>query len=66
MSGTDAATAALGAAYLAGLATGVWGGVDDLGRAWQRDRCFEPRLPEGERDERFAAWQSHIPAARAT
>ena len=58
--------AALGAAYLAGLATGVWGGVDDLARAWQRDHVFEPRLPEAQRDERFAAWQAHVPAARAT
>ena len=58
--------AALGSAYLAGLATGVWTDVDDLSRAWQRNRVFEPRLDAGERDARFAAWQSHIPAARAT
>jgi glycerol kinase len=58
--------AALGAAYLAGLATGVWGGIDELSRAWQRERVFEPRLAEADRDERFAAWQAHVPAARAT
>jgi len=58
--------AALGAAYLAGLATGVWSDVDDLSRAWQRERVFEPRLAADERDARFAAWQAHVPAARVT
>ena len=58
--------AALGAAYLAGLATGVWKGVDDLSRAWQRSRIFEPRLDAGEREARFTSWQSHVAAARVT
>jgi glycerol kinase len=56
-------TAALGAAYLAGLATGVWRTTDDLRRAWRRDRLFEPRIDAAERDERFAAWQRHVDAA---
>jgi glycerol kinase len=58
--------AALGAAYLAGLATGVWADEKDLARAWQRDRVFEPRLGMDEREARFAAWQSHVPAARTS
>jgi glycerol kinase len=58
--------AALGAAYLAGLATGVWTDARDLGRAWQRDAVFEPRLDAAEREARFAAWRSHVAAARAT
>jgi glycerol kinase len=57
--------AALGAAYLAGLATGVWTNAQDLARAWQRDRVFEPRLAAAERDARFAAWRAHVAAARA-
>jgi len=56
--------AALGAAYLAGLATGVWGSSDDLARAWRRDRLFEPAIDDAAREERFAAWQRHVPAAR--
>jgi glycerol kinase len=56
--------AALGAAYLAGLATGVWGGLDDLARAWRRERAFEPRIDAGEREARFAAWRRHVAAAR--
>ncbi|HLK12779.1 MAG TPA: FGGY family carbohydrate kinase [Candidatus Binatia bacterium] len=55
---------ALGAAYLAGLATGVWAGPDELARAWRRERAFEPRLPVTEREERFAAWRRHVPLAR--
>jgi glycerol kinase len=56
--------AALGAAYLAGLATGEWPDVDALARAWQRERVFEPRIGADERDARFAAWQAHVAAAR--
>ncbi len=55
---------ALGAAYLAGLATGVWAGTDDLGACWRRDRLFDPRPGAAEREERFAAWQRHVSAAR--
>lgn len=58
--------AALGAAYLAGLATGVWRDTEALARTWQRNRVFEPRLDASEREARFAAWQSHVGAARAT
>ncbi len=55
---------AIGAAYLAGLATGVWADVSDLDRVWQRDRLFEPRLSDDERETRFAAWHRHVAAAR--
>ncbi len=54
---------ALGAAYLAGLATGVWASTDDLRHAWRRHRLFEPRLDETTREERFAAWRRHVSAA---
>ena len=43
---------ALGAGYLAGLATGVWANPDELASAWRRDRTFEPRLGTAEREER--------------
>ena len=55
---------ALGAAYLAGLATGVWSSPEELARAWRCDRVFEPRLDAGTRDERFADWRRHVTAAR--
>ena len=36
-------TTAMGAAYLAGLATGVWSGPEELSSIWRADRTFEPR-----------------------
>jgi len=57
--------AALGAAYLAGLATGVWASTDDLLATWRPARVFEPELPAVEREERFARWRRHVSAARA-
>jgi glycerol kinase len=56
--------AALGAAYLAGLATGVWTSTDELLAAWRPARTFEPIQPAAEREERFARWRAHVPAAR--
>lgn len=55
---------ALGAAYLAGLATGVWQSTDELRGAWRCARRFEPRLDADEREQRFAAWRKHVGAAR--
>jgi glycerol kinase len=55
---------ALGAAYLAGLAVGVWSGTDELRAGWRAARRFDPQLDAGIREERFAAWRSHIGAAR--
>src|SRR5262249_49426380 len=57
--------AALGAAYLAGLATGVWAGPNDLAHAWRRERLFEPRLGDDERASRLARWQEHLAAPPA-
>jgi glycerol kinase len=42
----------------------VWVTADDLGHAWRRERLFEPRLTDDEREARFAAWRRHVPAAR--
>jgi glycerol kinase len=55
---------ALGAAYLAGLATGLWSGPAELSRAWCCERVFEPVLPAAEREERFAAWRRRLALAR--
>lgn len=49
-------TTALGAAYLAGIATGVWSGQDEIRARWQEDRRFEPAISESERDSRYARW----------
>jgi glycerol kinase len=53
-------TTALGAAYAAGLATGVWSGLDELRAHWQEDVRFEPRMPEDERERRFRQWRKAV------
>ena len=45
-------TTALGAAYLAGLATGVWSGREEIRKSWICDSTFEPRMT-GEESERL-------------
>jgi glycerol kinase len=60
----DTETTALGAAYLAGLATGVWKSTEELEQMWARDRVFEPAMDEGRRDELFAGWKRAVRQAR--
>jgi glycerol kinase len=55
---------ALGAAYLAGLATGVWSDLEALKRAWRSGGVFEPRWSQDRRDTTFHNWQKAIAAAR--
>ena len=57
-------TTALGAAYLAGLGTGLWSGLDDLSKRWRSDRTFEPRLSADQRDEQHAGWQRAVERAK--
>lgn len=56
--------ACLGAAYLAGLATGFWRDVAELGRMWRRDRSFEPRWTADQRAEHMARWKRIVDIAR--
>lgn len=55
---------ALGAAYLAGLSTGVWTSPAELAGTWHCERTFTPRLSTDEREDRFAAWRRHLEASR--
>ncbi|HVE52360.1 MAG TPA: FGGY-family carbohydrate kinase, partial [Ramlibacter sp.] len=57
-------TTALGAAYLAGLATGYWADPAEIGRQWQADRRFEPRLGERERLAKLARWREAVDRAK--
>ena len=49
-------TTALGAAYLAGLATGVWKDTAAIGRQWAVGRRFEPAMPRSEAKARMQGW----------
>lgn len=55
-----AETTALGAAYLAGLAVGYWSDLTDVARNWALDREFTPRMPQPEREARYAQWQEAV------
>ncbi len=49
-------TTALGAAFLAGLAVGLWPDTDALARTWQRGRRFEPQMAADERAGLVGGW----------
>jgi glycerol kinase len=57
-------TTALGAAYLAGLATSFWAGPDELRAKRQNDARFEPRMSAAERAERRSRWQRAVERAK--
>jgi glycerol kinase len=57
-------TTALGAAYLAGLATGYWPGDDDIRRNWQVDRRFEPAMSRDQAQSLRAGWDKAVTRAK--
>jgi glycerol kinase len=57
-------TTALGAAYLAGLATGVWSGPRDIAARWSAERTFEPAMSADERATRLARWRRAVERAK--
>ena len=57
-------TTALGAAYLAGLATGVWRDLDDIRSQWTLDRLYEPEMTEADRTRLRAGWHKAVERAR--
>ena len=57
-------TTALGAAYLAGLATGVWSSPAEIAAQWQCERQFEPRGSADERAARHALWRRAVERSR--
>ena len=53
-------TTALGAAYLAGLATGFWKGTDELHQQWQLDKRFEPTMSAEKAAEYLHNWNKAV------
>lgn len=49
-------TTAFGAAFLAGLATGVWSSVDEIKKLRKSDRVFEPIMDESDAEKLHATW----------
>ncbi len=59
-----AETTALGAAYLAGLAVGVWKSRDAIAAQWQQERAFEPEMSRDAAAGRLAAWSRAVQRAK--
>ena len=57
-------TTALGAAFLAGLAVGVWDDPSALERIWTLDRQFLPQGTVAERNRRYSRWQAAVARSR--
>jgi glycerol kinase len=58
-------TTAMGAAFLAGLAEGVWDSFDTLETSWGLDRRFDPRMSDGERNNARDRWRHAVAQTRA-
>ena len=57
-------TTALGAAYLAGLAVGLWQDRAEVEHAWQMEQIFEPQMSAAEAQHRRSRWQQALSRAR--
>jgi len=57
-------TTALGAAYLAGLAAGVWKSTDEIAARWQVERTFEPRMDREKAAAMRARWARAVERAK--
>jgi glycerol kinase len=57
-------TTALGAAYLAGLATGVWESREEIAKQWKVERRFEPKMKRDEAEQRMGEWRRALERAK--
>ncbi|MDY0075118.1 MAG: glycerol kinase GlpK [Acholeplasmataceae bacterium] len=57
-------TTALGAAYLAGLATGYWKTVDDIRSSWQLENSYTPNMNELTRESYIKGWKIAVESTR--
>ena len=53
-------TTALGAAYLAGLAVGVWNDLEDIKKLWECDIIYEPKMEAAQRDDLMLHWHEAV------
>jgi len=53
-------TTALGAGFLAGLATGVWGSLDEVAATWSCGSVFEPKMESAQRKQMLTGWQEAV------
>ena len=58
-------TTALGAAYLAGLATGVWKSLEDIRGSWTLDRLYQPAMEAEQRSRLLRGWHEAVDRVRS-
>ena len=56
-------TTAVGAAFLAGLAVGVWASREEIRAVWRQDRRFTPRMKPTDREAMLARWRAAVQSA---
>ncbi len=56
-------TTALGAAFLAGLGTGVWSGTAELKKTWRVDKRFQPKMKPEQREAALQRWRRAVERA---
>jgi len=59
-----AETTSLGAAYLAGLAVGMWKDTDELARMWRPAETYEPNMSADQREMLYSGWKRAVERAR--
>jgi glycerol kinase len=57
-------TTAAGAAYLAGLAVGMWKDVEEIHGQWQLEKRFEPAMPQQQRSDLLGQWRRALERSR--
>ena len=57
-------TTALGAAYLAGLAVGLWNSLDEIKNNWTLDKVYEPNMDEATKKTLIAGWSKAVGRSR--
>jgi glycerol kinase len=58
-------TTALGAAFYAGQAAGVYGSDEELARSWAPARRYEPKMSDAEREARYSGWLEAVDRVRS-
>ncbi|KFL44416.1 glycerol kinase [Lysinibacillus sp. BF-4] len=55
---------ALGAAYLAGLATGYWANIEEIRTLWSKGKCYSPQMEVQTMQTLYDGWQKAVAATR--
>ncbi len=58
-------TTALGAAYLAGLATGFWKDLDEIKKQWKLDKRFDPEMDQQKAEEQVKKWKDAVTRSKS-